>query len=179
MRSALDCFLVGAAFGSGSAPGLELSLTFYAVGQPEPNLARLSTNDGRGDLLFRFVHFYTVVHAPDARRGPFSISTSFYQYRVLDWAENEIVVYEWVPAGISPVRTPHMHVPMTRSHILKQRTGSPIAYQKTHLGKVHFPTGGIVIEDVAELLIREFGVDPLRDDWQDTLKANRAWPVRA
>ncbi len=81
IRDTLACILDGTAFGSGYAEGTEHSLTLYITGQSEPNVARLRTHGGAGELRFRFAHLYTVVHVPDdAQRGPYKVSTSFYQY---------------------------------------------------------------------------------------------------
>jgi hypothetical protein len=46
--------LSGTAFGSGNAVGPEHGVTFYTAGQALPNVARLSTHHGEGELLFRF-----------------------------------------------------------------------------------------------------------------------------
>ena len=174
IRNTLDCVLAGTAFGSGNAVGGEHSLTPYISGQDEPNVARLTTHGGVGELLFRFAHLYTVAFVPDDdQRGPFKVSTSFYQYKILDRDETEVVVYDWAPAGISPVRTPHLHVPIAGSVLLKQREGSPLENQKTYLGSLHFPTARIFLEDIVELLIREFQVDPRRGNWETVLQDNR------
>jgi hypothetical protein len=176
IRAALACIVDGTAFGSGYAEGIEHSLTLYVTGQSAPNVARLTTHGGVGELRFRFAHLYTVVQAPDdAQRGPspYVVSTSFYQYTILDYEENEVVVYDWAPEGTSPVQTPHVHVPIAGSTVLRQRHRSPLETQKTYLGNLHFPTGRIVLEDIIELLIREFRVDPRRDDWEAILKHNR------
>jgi hypothetical protein len=171
VRDTLDCILAGAAFGSGDAVGIEHSLTLYSPGQDEPNVARLLTHGGVGEILFRFALLYTVVHVPDAsRRDAFQIRTLFYQYAILDFAETEIVVYDWALAGISPVRRPHLHFPVARAIHLQQRHGDT---QKTYLGNLHFPTGRIALEDIVELLIREFHVDPRRADWEAVLARNR------
>lgn len=106
-------------------------------------------------------------------RETFSIATSFYQYRILDFHENEIAVYHWHPSGKSSVTHPHLHVTAAGSIVLQQRFGSEIANRKTHLGGIHFPTRHILLEDVAELLVREFSVDPLHSDWQRILRENR------
>jgi hypothetical protein len=175
IRDTLACIIDGTAFGSGYAEGIEHSLTLYVTGQPEPNVARLRTDGAAGELRFRFAHLYNVVHVPDdAQRGPYEVSTSFYQYAILDFGENEVVIYDWAPHGRSPVRTPHLHVPMAGSAVLQQRQGSPLENQKTYLGSLHFPTGRIFLEDIVELLIREFRVDPRRDDWEEILEENRA-----
>lgn len=174
IRATLACFLTGTAFGSGNAPGVEHSLTLYTTGQTQPNVARLLTHGGNGELLFRFAHLYTVVRLPqDPGCSPYRVSTSFYQYQVLDIHERELVIYDWAPRGRSPVHAPHMHIPAAGSVILPQRPGSPLATQKTYLDDLHFPTGHIFLEDIAGMLIREFRVDPLRADWADVLRDHR------
>jgi hypothetical protein len=179
-RSTFECFLFGTAFGSGNAVGVEHSLTLYAPGQREPNIARLTTHDGDGEIVFQFAHIYAVVRLPDeTQHGQYEVSTSFYQYRILDIDEGEIVIYDWAPAGVSTVRTPHMHIPAAGSVVLPQRAGSPRATRKTYLDDVHFPTGFIFLEDVALLLIREFRVDARRDDWEDVLAWNQKAAVQA
>jgi hypothetical protein len=173
-RGALDCILNGATFASGISEGVEHGLVFYAVGQAIPNVARLSTYGGTGEILFRLAHRYVIVRAPESgRRRGFEIAITFYQYRILDIGEHEIIVYDWDPVGPSDVRTPHLHVPAAGSIILEQRVGSPLASRKTYLGSLHLPTGQIEIEDIVELLIREFQVVPHRHDWQEVLAANR------
>jgi hypothetical protein len=173
-RSTFDCFLSGTVFGSGYVIGVEHSLTLYAPGQRERNIARLTTHDGGGEIIFQFAHIYTVIRLPgEARHSLYEVRTSFYQYRVLDVREGEIVIYDWAPAGVSPVQTPHMHIPAAGSVVLPQRAGSPRATQKTYLDDLHFPTGHIFLEDIAELLIREFRADSQRDDWEQVLADNR------
>lgn len=44
---------------------------------------------------------------------------------------------------------------------------------KTHVGKMHFPTGSIFMTDIVELLIRDFHVDPRRADWEQVIEDNR------
>lgn len=174
VRATIDCLLVGTAFGSGNAVGDVHSLTLYTEGQTSPNVARVSTHGGDGELLLRLVHLYTVVMlSNDGQRGSHAVSTSFYQYRILDREESEIVVYHWEPEGISPVRTPHLHVPAAPSIVLPQRAGSRRTTEKTHLGGLHLPTGRIGIADIAELLIRDFEVVPRREDWETVLRENR------
>jgi hypothetical protein len=174
IRAALDCVVNCTAYGSGGSEGVNHSLAFYAAGQTVPNLARLRTHGGIGELLFRFGHSYVVAPSRDGgTRDAFVVNTTFYQYRILDYGGDEVVVYDWDPDGPSPVRTPHLHVPAAGSIILKQRTGSPLAQQRTFLGSLHLPTGAIVLEDIVELLIREFQVVPRRTDWEAVLAANR------
>jgi hypothetical protein len=40
---------------------------------------------------------------------------------------------------------------------------------REELQKAHIPTGRVELEDVLLLAIREFGVRPRRDDWEEIL----------
>jgi hypothetical protein len=174
IRATLSCITTATAYASYATPENPRSLTLYAQGQEEPGRIRLLTHNGQGELLFRLVHEFTMDHVPnDVVRGPFKVKSSFYQYRILDYEDNEIIVYDWHPSGASSVTTPHLHVSAARSVVLKQRVGSQLAGQKTYLGNFHLPTARVFLEDVVELLIREFIVDPLRSDWEAILQDNR------
>jgi hypothetical protein len=140
-----------------------------------PSQLRLRTHRGQGDVIFRFAHAFTTEHVPhDQVRSTFKVSSSFYQYEILDLEETEIVSYHWHPTGVSAVTTPHLHVPAAGSIVLQQRFESKLAHRKTHLGRIHFPTQHMVVEDIVESLIREFLADPLRADWEAVLNANRS-----
>jgi hypothetical protein len=167
--------LNGAVFGSGNSDRGEHGLVFFAIGQSSPNIARLATHHGIGELVFHLTHLYRVTPASTlSRPASFEVQTTLYQYRVLDYDLAEILVYDWAPYGPSPVRTPHLHVPAAGSIILAQRPDSPRAQTRTFLGSLHLPTGPIALEDIVELLIREFQVVPRRADWNDVLARNRA-----
>jgi hypothetical protein len=164
--------------GSGTAEGIDHSVSLYVPGQSKPNTALLATHGGTGELRVDFAHLYSVVREPGFDpSGGFTASTTFYQYIVLDYSGTEIVVYDWAPSGPSPVRTPHLHVPAAGSIVMAQRANSPLAAQKTFLGSLHLPTGSVVVEDIVELLIREFQVVPRRVDWEEVLAAGRAVAV--
>ena len=49
-----------------------------------------------------------------------------------------------------------------------------MARRPTYLNQLHLLTGRIVIEDIVEVLIREFAVVPLRTDWERILDDGRA-----
>lgn len=173
-RETLDCLVDGTMFGTGASVGIEESVTLFVPGQSAPNVARLRTHGGAGEIYFAFSHLYEVVAVSGAaRRASFAVQTTFYQFAILDYEENEIVVYDWAPTGPSPVRTPHLHVPAAGSIVLKQRAGSPLAQRRTFLGSLHLPTGRIALEDIVVLLIREFAAVPRRSDWDEVLTANR------
>lgn len=73
---------------------------------------------------------------------------------------------------MSHVTSPHVHVScastvsLPRSRTEQQRI--------IDIGGLHLPTGRVFLEDVVELLIREFDIQLLRDDWQEVLRANDA-----
>ncbi len=174
LRQALACVVRATAIGSGHRQDEPNSVTLFPEGQDGGDPARVRTHGGEGELLLRFAHLYRVVHVPgDQQCGPYKVSSSFYRYDILDRDEDEVVVFHWEPEGRSPVRTPHLHLPAATPIVLPQRGGSGVAGAKTHLGKLHLPTGRILIEDVVELLIREFGAVPLNENWAAILEKNR------
>jgi hypothetical protein len=64
--------------------------------------------------------------------------------------------YHWHPT--SRVRSPHAHIGSTQL-----RKDAVLSY------KAHYPTGRISLESVVRTLIAEYGVSPMRDDWEETL----------
>jgi hypothetical protein len=79
-------------------------------------------------------------------------------YHVVSDALTEVLLFHWHPNGKSTQQGPHLHVGSS------QLTRSAVVSHKTHV-----PTGRVSLESVIELLISEFGVVPLRSDWQARL----------
>jgi hypothetical protein len=146
---------------------MEQSLSIWDPGQREANQLRLSTHDGVGELDVRIALKYVV---EVARVQAFAARTTSYRYLVSDIAGQDLVVYDWHPIGLSPVTTPHLHVPAAASVVLAQRAGTPRADARMHLGSLHLPTGPISLTDVVRMLITEFRVDPIRSDWERVLQ---------
>lgn len=168
-------------FGSGAARGSHYihALAMYVSGQAHPNKARLRTHAGSGELSIQFVEHYDIVFHPDALLGAlYDVQTSYYQYLILDRLEQEIVAYHWEPESKSLVVRPHVHVSAAAPIVLPQPSGSPLAETKTHLSKLHLPTGRVGIEDIVELLITDFAVTTLRPDWQTVLLQAREYGSR-
>lgn len=67
--------------------------------------------------------------------------------------ESELLSFQWHPE--SKITTPHVHAALE---------GEPGFH------KAHIPTRRILLEDVLWLAIEDFGVVPIRDDWQPILK---------
>lgn len=90
------------------------------------------------------------------RNGPWRIQLAAYAYKLSTVRNEELLAFHWHPEATPPVSFPHLHV---RSDV------APLSH------KTHVPTGHVSLADVVRLLIVEFGVPPLRDDWQAILDA--------
>jgi len=104
--------------------------------------ARLSA-----DVHLQLQHQYQLVR--EKARRSWHASTAAYAY-TLTSSGRELAAWHWHPA--SGVAYPHVHV-----------TGAVLDH------RVHVPTGRVSIESVLRMLIGDFGVAPLRDDWDDVL----------
>lgn len=167
-RLALSCISDCTVFGSRATPEQEQTLTIWERGQRQANQLRLSTHGGIADLDVHITLTY-IVEVVGVQA--FAARTTSYQYLVSDIADQVLVIYDWHPTGRSPVTSPHLHFPAARTVVLAQRDGSPRAGARTHLGALHFPTGPIGTAAIVGMLIREFGVDPVRPDWARVLNA--------
>ena len=130
---------------------------------PEPH--SLVLNDAADVLLnadrtltMSVRHEYRVVAADEAEGGPWRVSSSAYIYRLSE-DDEPIFAYHWHPIEGFDIQFPHLHL------YLLERQGAPA------LAKAHFPTARISLESFVRLLVREFGVRPLRDDYPAILDA--------
>ena len=98
----------------------------------------------------------------------------YYAYTILDRDARELLAYHWHPEGVSDVTFPHLHVP--RAEPIPLARTDPV--RSAAVGEMHLPTNRVLLEDVVELLIREFSIVPLRPDWQAVLDDNRAASLR-
>jgi hypothetical protein len=117
--------------------------------------------NGRPDLCLSFTQQYKIVK--NAKNEPFRVTTLYYSYAVETQDAQEIVGYHWHPDGVSPVRFPHLHL------------GPAACVGLDDLRrKAHLPTGRVAFEEVIELLIATFGVEPDRTLWQDIVDKTRS-----
>lgn len=112
------------------------------------------------------------IEKAEGKRGPWKVTTEAYQHSLEDENGLEIVAYQWHPRNASAYTLPHLHI------------GTGIGASLGGIHKYHFPTGRVSLEDVLGLVIREFGVEPVRDDWEDVLRETQAgyedtrtWPL--
>jgi hypothetical protein len=171
---ALSCVTDAVVFGRASSSDHHHTLSIYATRQSRPNRLHLDTNSRRGEILLLIAERFRLERVSDAvHRDEFDVAIRSYFYRILDRDEREIVAYHWHPEGRSTFDRPHLHVPAAEPIVLAQPSGSPLTGVKTHLSRLHLPTGRIGIEEIVELLITDFAVDPLRSDWKELLSPSR------
>ncbi|MDP9471178.1 MAG: hypothetical protein M3Q71_11005 [Chloroflexota bacterium] len=147
----------------GDTPGREL-------GDPVP----LRTRHGRRGLLLSVAQWYVVRHfpedpsVPDAdRRGPYKVSTTSYDYSILDEDEHELLAWQWDPRGKGTKPFPHLHIGAGVGAVHLGEMVEPLP-----VDKMHIPTGRVLVEDVIRSIIEEMGVEPLRSDWDTILRDN-------
>lgn len=88
-----------------------------------------------------------------------------YSFRLLDRHERELLVYHWMPGPLflGPDH-PHLHVSAAlTAQVSATRT------REIDLDRLHLPTGQVTVAAFVRMLIAEFDVAPLRDDWAATL----------
>lgn len=127
-----------------------------------PHLLLLGTGHQQltGGSFLTIQQGYEIVQA-EGERGPWKCSIQWYQYSLDDADEREVIAYHWHPAGASNVTRPHAHLGVAA------KVGHPGLLQ------AHLPTNRVSIEDFLLLGIRDLGVQPLRDDWQEILESTR------
>ncbi len=96
--------------------------------------------------------------------------STYYAYEILDVEEAEILTYHWHPAGVSSVTRPHLHLSAKIGAVPAATLGQAPA--QVRLSDMHILTGRVLLEDVVRLLITEFKVNSLRDDWNEVLAEN-------
>ena len=125
---------------------------------------------GDGRVSLSLIHAYRIIEDPGPR-GPYRCSTASYYYGLDDEDGREVFVFQWHPAGRSPVTWPHLHL------------GAGAEVGRLDVANAHLPTGRVALEEVLRLAIDELGVEPLRSNWREVLdetqgayEAGRTWP---
>ncbi|MGH2532469.1 MAG: hypothetical protein ACRDJW_09195 [Thermomicrobiales bacterium] len=175
-RRTVQCIAPAEMFGSGFALRRINSVTLIPHGGHAGSLVPLQTSDGRCDLLLAIYEQYTVVHVPDdiqrCQRCPFRISAAYYSYDIHDRNGREILLYQWRPEGVSFVTFPHLHVKQTNPISLDPGSRS-LEPRTVSVSDMHLPTNHVLLEDIVELLVREFDIRSRREDWANVLQQNR------
>jgi hypothetical protein len=103
------------------------------------------------------VRAYARVVERDDGAAPWRVDLASYFHTLRDAQGREVIAYHWHPEGRSPIDFPHLHL------------GAGSVVGREELQKAHIPTGRVELEDVLLMAIREFGIRPRRDDWQEIL----------
>jgi hypothetical protein len=137
--------------GQGYHPGTRHVLFFNDGGPIEAR--------GTRPLLINITHQYKIVEwLDDDDRGPWKVATAGWAYHVGD-TDGDLIGYHWHPWDVP---FPHVH-----TYFAKRLKASQWA-------EMHFPTGRISIEEFFRLLVREFGLVPHTDNWDDVLGETEA-----
>lgn len=118
-------------------------------------------------------------------QAAYRVETAAYYYSLRDVADpgavaREILAYHWHPdvrlGDGTLISYPHLHVNRgaVRLDIADGLRITPTSnLLRPDLAQAHLPTRRIALEDVIRLAIEQFGVEPLRPDWDATLLAAR------
>lgn len=140
------------------------SITFSPTGEP----VRLRASSGAwSDLLLGLTHQFRIVDEVNTDHGPeWRVTTAAYEYYVYDSQCGELLGFHWQPGSTyrGPDR-PHLHV----SAQLPIRTDAHGGARNQPLHRLHIPTRQVTLESVVRMLIDDFGVQPVRADWDRRL----------
>jgi hypothetical protein len=117
---------------------------------------------GPSGLSLVVKQYYYVIKEDDPGRDPWRVRTAEYNYNLRDIEGKVVIAYHWHPAPKFKVRDPHLHL----------EQGAKVGRAEIH--RAHIPTGRVAVEDVIRFVITEFGVEPLRADWDRVLADARA-----
>ena len=171
LRQAIQCVARAEVVGSGLAPDERHGITVLPHGRTATDLIPLYTSDRQADFLLRVRESYVLdVHPDRGDRVRYGVKTVSYAYAICDRDERELLAYHWHPEGVSDVTVPHLHIPRIPPMPLPRTDPT----REVALGEMHLPTNYVHLEDIVELLIREFAIVPLRADWQATLAESRS-----
>jgi hypothetical protein len=132
---------------------------FAPVERPAP----LRTRGRRRSLFFLLEVNVRLLAVSGTTRG-YDAVLQGYAYEILDRDGSEIIAYHWHPLGLSSVTHPHLHLSNQIRPIELGRSQAPLP-----LADMHLATGVVPLAHVVRMLIEEFGVEPLRDDWDAVL----------
>ncbi|MCA9876259.1 MAG: hypothetical protein KC442_00695 [Thermomicrobiales bacterium] len=117
---------------------------------------------GPSGLLLGVLQQFAVV---EAGARVWRVEPRTYEFRLLDHLERELLVYHWQPGPeLRGPDHPHLHV----SAALRAQTNA-VTTQVYDLDRRHLPTGYVSLAMMVRMVIQEFGVAPLRQDWQQVV----------
>lgn len=130
-----------------------------------------SPSGGPSGLFLDVAHVFAIVEAERIRlRQQWRATTRMYEYRILDYHLEELLVYHWQPGvDFEGPDHPHLHI----SAALNAQVDA-VAHRNIDLDKLHVATGRVSLEAIIRTSITEFKVAPQRHDWRETLDRTEA-----
>lgn len=125
----------------------------YAFTVGEEGRFKVKSREG---LTVSVLMNYKIINA-EGDIGPYKVRTTAYYYSIENKSGAELIAYHWHPEG-TDIPYPQVHV---GQGVLKDK--------EYRLQEKHFPTGRISLEQVMVLAMKEFGVKPIRQDWETVL----------
>jgi hypothetical protein len=143
--------------------GGAVSLLFAPFSFPAP----LQLRDGTRSIQLLLSLDFEI--AQPGNRREYALQPTSYVYAISDLDSRELLAFHWHPSGVSAHVSPHLHI---SSQLPEISLGA--RQPRIRLSDMHLPTGFITFADIVRLLIDEFGVEPLRDDWREVLAEDKA-----
>jgi hypothetical protein len=130
------------------------------IAETRPNALSLNCGVAEHLYLWSTIQFEYTDHPDPDRKGERKVKTRYYSHTVTrdDMSSDEVFSWQWHPLADGPTY-PHLHV----------HGGELLG---TSLHKLHVPTGRVFLEDVISFLIKDVGVVPATEDWQEVLERN-------
>jgi hypothetical protein len=126
-----------------------------SIAQVTPPRLRCSQRE----IYLAVVHQYRIIEDDPTTRGPWRVQSVGYSYILHGEGGKELFAYQWHPGGPSPITSPHVHI------------GTGLGLTDLSVPKLHVPTARVSLEQVIRLAI-ELGAEPIRDDWDEVLRAS-------
>jgi hypothetical protein len=162
LRQAAGCITAQPLLGSGYRPSPHPHSVFFAPrGTPVP----LDAASGKRGIELFLSLLYRIRDEPAARRS-WQVDLAGYIYRILDRGGREVIAYHWHPESAGPA-FPHLHLSGRLPPVDLGPDVAPAA-----IADMHLPTGHVTLAAFVRLLIAEFGIEPLRADWESVLAAS-------
>lgn len=127
--------------------------------------------------MFDLRHTFRLVdHGSENGRPEWRVSTTAYQYRVVDLRHRELLVWHWQPGdAFSGPDHPHIHVAAALTAAVG--TQETAAVRSIPLDNLHIATGRVSLEGVVRTLIDDFAILPVPrrlTNWRATLDRTEA-----
>jgi hypothetical protein len=163
MQKAVSC--VTASVLRPSKNGYKVSKESHTLTFPDDPI----TITGKQEFALSLRHEYRIMRG-EGLWGRWKVRTAGYYYELQNDSNDEVLSYHWHPESRSPLTFAHMHIGV----------GSGVTIPG--LRKPHYETPRISLETFLLMLIKDFGVQPRRDDWEGVLRrgheqyeAERTW----